>query len=138
MAVSGRVDFKGPFFEKDPRKTFRANIRDLMQAVADEGARDVIGQLRKGEASRYPLGGGIKPGRVSAHVLGRTKSLTGKPWEVTAVVSVNTRGMSAKQAIKVQAAGSWLESQGHAFRRTAGAIRRSRKVVQADLLKGLQ
>jgi hypothetical protein len=131
------IDTKGPFFTKDVRKTLRANIRDLMDAIAAEAEADIKAQLRSGEGSRLPLGGGIRPGRVSAHVVGRTHNLAGKPWQVTAVTSVTAQGLNARQAVKLMAAGSRLEGQGHAFRRTTGRIRRSRAVNTAELLKGL-
>jgi hypothetical protein len=135
--TSLRVDFKGPFFTRDPVKTYQANVRDLMDKLAAEGERDVKLQMQAGQASRYPLGGGIRPGRVSAHVVGRTVSLKGKQWAQTAVVSVRNQGFTKKQAIKLMAAASWLESSIHPFRRTAARIRRSRALLTADLLKGL-
>lgn len=131
------IDTSGPFFRGNPVLTFRQNVKVLMDAVAKEAEADIVAQLRVGQAARYPLGGGIRPGRVSAHVKGRTKNLSGKRWAVTAVASVNNSGFTQKQAIKLMAAASWLESQGHAFRRTAGRIRRSRAVNTAELTKGL-
>ena len=139
MATTFKTEIKktGVFFTSNPAKTFRQNVRVMMAAVAAEGEADVVGQLRAGESGRYPLGGGIRPGRVSGHVRGRTHNLSGKQWAVTAVVSVNNRGFSQQQGIKLMAAASWLESQGHAFRRTTGRIRRARAVNTAELLKGI-
>lgn len=134
---ASNISKTGPFFTKDPAKTFRQNIRVMMDALAAEGEADVRGQLQAGEGSRYPLGGGIRPGRVSAHVKGRTHALTGKRWAVSAVVSVNASGLNARQAIKLQAAGSVVEAETHAFRRTRGRIARARAVNRAELLKGI-
>jgi hypothetical protein len=128
---------KGPFFEKDPGKTFRQNIRVMMDAVAAEGQADVRAQLQAGQGSRFPLGGGLRPGRVSGHVIGRTVSLVGKRWAVSAKISVNNRGLSPKQGVKLMAAASYLEGQTHAFRRTKGRIGRAKRVNAAELLKGL-
>jgi hypothetical protein len=128
----------GKFFEVDPAKVFRQNVQDFMAAVAREGEKDVQGQLRAGESGRFPLGGGIRPGRVSGHVVGRVHSLTGKHWTSTAVVSVNASGLDGKQAIKLKAAASGLEAREHAIRRTAGRLRRSAAVNTADLFKGLR
>lgn len=133
MAKAVRVQFKGNFFKGDPKKKLSANIKDLMDELAESGERDVVGQLKAGEAARYPLGGRIIPGRVSGWVQGRTESLSRKDWRKTAVVSVRPAGLDRKQAIKLAAAASWLESQTHAFRRTAGRIRRAK----TDLAKGL-
>jgi hypothetical protein len=132
------VDFRGPFFQRDPNKTFRANIRDMMDKLSEEAERDVRLQLEVGQGSRLPLGGGVRPGRVSAHVVGRTKSLAGKRWQVTAHVSVRPpAGATRPQAIKLMAAASLLESRLHPFRRTAGRVRRARAVISANLTKGL-
>jgi hypothetical protein len=131
------INKSGPFFKYQPGKTFRQNIRVLTKAIAAEGESDVKAQLRAGESGRLPLGGGIRPGRVSGHVVGRTSSLRGKPWEVTAVISVNNSGFSQKQGIKLMAAASWLESQGHEFRKTKNRIGRMRKINAAELLKGI-
>jgi len=131
------VDFKGPFFKRDPVKTYRANQRDLMDKLAAEGERDVKLQMQAGQAQRYPLGGGIRPGRVSGHVVGRTSNLAGKRWQATAYVTVRNQGFTAKQGIKLMAAASWLETSIHPFRRTIGRMRRARALITADLLKGL-
>jgi hypothetical protein len=131
------IDTSGPFFTHDPRKTFRGNIRLFMAAVADEGQRDVEAQLKSGQAEREPIRL-IQPNRVSGHVVGRTKSLTGKPWEVTAVISINNRGFTKKQGTRLMAAGSVLEHRIHAFRKTKNRLRRARAVNQVELLRGLK
>lgn len=132
------IDTSGPFFTKDPTKSFRGNIRDLMDAIAREGEGDVKVQLRQGENGRYPLGGGIRPGRVSGWIVGRTVNRIGRRWQVTAVVSVNNSGLTSEQGITLMAAASYLEGQLHVFRRTTSRLRRGRAVNQAELLKGLK
>lgn len=132
-----RVDFKGPFFQGDPRKKLDANIRDLMEALASEAETDVKVQMAPGQPARAPISAGVQPARVSAHVVGRVESVSGKDWRRTAKVSVRNRGLSRKQGVALMAAASRVESATHAFRRTAGRIRRARAVIRANLAKGL-
>jgi hypothetical protein len=152
MARSPRVKFSGQFFEKDVTKTIRANLHDMLVEIAAGAERDIAVQLQRGEAGRAPLslgrpggrkqararGRGQKPllgnARVSQFVRGRVQSLSGKPWQLHAVVSPNTTGMNRKHAISLMAAASHLEGEVHAWRRTARAIKRARK----DLAAGLQ
>jgi len=134
------IDTSGPFFTKDPRKTFRQNIRTMMARVAEEGEQDIQAQQHAGESGRAPISyssAGWSGDRVSDHVVGRVESLRGKPWQVTAVISVNNSGFSTSQGIALMAAHAEVERQTHAFRRTTGRLRRSRKVNAAELLKGL-
>lgn len=130
--VIERVDFSGPFFDRDPRKTIRSNIRDMMDRLAAEGERDVKQQIA-GRAGAMPHYTGWTHDRVR----GRTESLSGKQWAVTAVVSTDTSGMSARDAIRTKAAAASIERRFHPFRRTTSAMRRSRAVLGANLVKGL-
>lgn len=128
-----RVDFSGPFFERDPQKTIRDNIGDLMDALALEAERDVVGQIQSkaGAMPRYT-------GWTASHVRGRTSSIAGKRWALNMVVSMDTRGMGAQRAIRTQAAAASIERRWHPFRRTASAVRRSRAVIYANLTEGLE
>lgn len=137
VKLATTMNVKGPFFEHDPAKTFRQNIRVMLAAVAAEGRSDVIAQLEQGQAGRLPIGSGVEPERVSGHVVGRVASLGGKPWKVTAVVSVNNSGFTPKQGIALMAAGSVVERRTGAFKRTTGRIRRSKHVNVDELLKGI-
>lgn len=134
--ITTTIDTSGPFFAKDPAKTFRQNVRVLMDAVAAEGEADVRAQITAGNSGRKPIAE-LGQDHVSAHVIGRTSNLRGRRWAVTAVVSVNNSGFSPKEGISLMAAASSVESQTHAFRRTTGRIRRARALNQAELLKGL-
>ena len=136
--IATTIDMSGPFFRQNPGKTFRQNIRVMMAAVAAEGQADVDAQLRAGEASRQPISAGVQPARVSAHAVGRVRSLTGKQWAVTAVVSVNNTGLSRQQGVALMASASVLERREHAFRRTASRLRRARAVNTVELLKGIK
>lgn len=136
VRTSSRITATGPFFERDPRLTFRQNVRVMMDRLAEEGAEDVRRQLVAGQGSRRPLG--MNLGRVSWHVVGRTSSLVGRRWALNAVVSVQNEGFTKVQAVKLMAAASYLEGTTHAFRRTTGRLRRAKAVNAAELLKGLR
>lgn len=134
-AITTTIDLSGPFFRNDPGKTFRQNVRLLMERIAEEGEADVTAQLRAGESSRAPI---RRLGdRVSDHVIGRTRSLTGKRWAVSAVVSVNNSGLSQAQGISLMAAAASVEQRTRACRRTTSRLRRARAVNRAELLKGI-
>ena len=132
------IHYDGPFFRKDPGKTFRQNVRVMMRALSEEGQQDVQTQLRHNEGRRAPIARLKYEPRVSQHVVGRVKSLKGKVWAVTAVVSVNNRGFSKAQGISLMAAAANTERQTHAFRRTTSRLRKAKKVNAAELLKGLR
>lgn len=134
--ITTTIDRSGPFFQRDPTRTFRQNVRVLMDKVAEAGEADVKAQLRQGEGGRKKLRG-ITPPRVSGHVVGRTRNLRGKRWAVTAVVSVNNSGLSKRQGVSLMAASAMLEGRLHAFRRTTNRVRRARSVNVDELLKGI-
>lgn len=126
----------GPFFRGNPRQTWRRNIRHLMERVAQVGEQDIRESFRAGEADRQPLRG-IEPARVADWVHGRTISRVGKRWAVTAVVSIDTRGLSKSEAKQVMAAASLLEGRHHPFRRTTSRLRRVKRMLEDGLLEGL-
>lgn len=127
-----QITLEGDFFTRDPSKTFGGNVRDMMDAIAAEAGKSVRAQIvsRAGSMPSYT-------GWTAATVRGRTRSLTGKRWLVSAVISADTSGMSRKDAIRTKAAGASIEARWHPFRKTASAIRRSRAVLSANLTKGL-
>lgn len=125
-----QITLEGPFFDRDPRKTLRRNMRELMAAVAKEAAISIRTDIR-GRPMPYSTG------HTVGNIVGRTKSVTGKPWQVSAVISANTQDMSRKEAIRTKAAAASIERRWRPFRRTASAIRRSRAVLSANLTKGL-
>ena len=133
------IEYRGPFFERDPRKTFERNVAEFMADVAREGERMVVEQT--GMAGRE--GAAVRP-----YIRGRTRSLAGKPWKVTAVVSVTTGGLDKAGAIRIKAIGAGrkqsvtkagrligttrgFEGRTHAFRKVRNAIRRA---LRADRL----
>jgi len=131
-SIKTRVDFKGPFFERDPRKTCRANVMDMMDALAAEG-KDAVQQEIAANAGRMPR----YTGHTRDATRGRTKSLKGKRWQLHAVVSTDTSGMDRAAAIRTKAAAASIERRFHPFRRVAGRMRRARAVISANLTKGL-
>ncbi len=144
------LEYEGPFFENDPRKTLRQNIRALMDRVAEIGEKEV--RRRVAMAPRSTAG----PSYSARFVTGRTRSLAGRRWATTAVVSayggINDAGLPKREAIRVQAslAGRHVATtsggrnigttRGHegtarVFARTATGLRRAMREV--DLTKGL-
>lgn len=123
---------RGPFFRADPGRRFRENARVSMRQVARDGARRAIALLRAGQGRRRPLSIG---GRVADHIIGRTASLTGRRWQVTAVVSVNAAGVSGRDRVALYGAAARVERETHAFRDATESIRRIR--FENDLLAGI-
>lgn len=134
------ITLEGPFFARQPSRTFRQNIRVFMDRVAQVGEAEVKRRL-------------LTDGREGAHtepfVLGRTRSLSGRRWACTARVSVSTQGLSAPQAIRRQAIAAGrhqlfphgttrgAEGQTHAFRDSRKAVEDAMKAHAGDLTKGL-
>lgn len=143
------IQFDGAFFAKDVRKTFRQNARALMDRVAEVGETEV--KRRIAAAPRRSPG----PSYSGGYVRGRRKSLSGKPWSLTAVISADTTGLSRRDAIRVQAAlagrrkdvgsngrriGTMPGHEGNAkvFARTKTGLGRLTRETIADLTKGLE
>lgn len=137
MRVKTTVELTGPFFQRDPKKTFRHNVRRMLQGLADESQKSIRGAFDAGASSRLPIAR-IPGDRVADHVIGRVRALGGRPWALTAVVSVNNRGWSPQQGISLMAAASRVEHVVHAFRDVASQIRSSRAVLGANLTEGLE
>lgn len=136
------IQYSGPFFEKDIRKTFRGNARALVEAMAEDGERMARADLpRSGVAPHY-----------ADFVVGRAKSLKGRKWALTAVVSGQlhlqsknfkgygavietdqtfTRRSRSGVTYTISGYGKWV------YRRVANALRRGSKAARADLTKGL-
>jgi hypothetical protein len=122
------VTFSGPFFETDIGKTFRQNVRMMLEGMAREGEGAIKSALPH------------KSGDTAAGVVGRVHSLTGKPWALTAVISqsrvfpwVNHRSGRGQAEYR----GGRLEARQHQFRRVTTALRRARAVAVADLTRGM-
>lgn len=131
------LDLEGPFFQKDPAKTFRQNARRMVQEIADEGADKIRSIFAAGEGGRLPVFR-LAPEHVAAYIVGRARSVAGKQWALTSVVSVNSSGLSRADAISLMAAGSVVERQTHGFRAFKNAVYSSRAVLTANLTEGLE
>lgn len=136
-ATAKRVDLtvalSGPFFDRDPKATFRQNVRAMLAALAEEAAKDVRSQIAANEPQMPHA-----TGHSRNQVVGRTKSLSGKQWALTAVISESTAGMGKREAIRTKAAGASIERRFHSFARTARAVRSSKAVLSANLTKGIE
>lgn len=131
--VSLRMDLSGPFFTRDPRRTVKQNIREMMGRLADE----TEGDIRRAIAARR----GAMPrsaGKTLGALRGRNEALSGKDWYQSMVVSVDTSRMDRQQAIATKAAAMTIERRWRPFRRATSTIRRSRAILAANLTKGLE
>jgi len=138
LAPKLKVNLSGPFFQRDVNATLRQNIRRMLEGIVTEGASEIAEALQAGEAGREPLGAGLTPDRASDYVVGRVKSLTGNPWALYGVVSINNHGLSPEQGIALMAGASEVERETHAFRRIASALRGAKAAIRANLTEGLE
>lgn len=134
VAVTTRVTLDGDFFRRDPGKTLYANIRDMLDGLAEE--------MQKAVRSDIEARQGAMPywtGWTRDHVYGYTTSTrTGKRWATWAAVTTVTTGMGAKEAIRTKAAAASIERRFHPFRRVKSAVYRMRPVLTANLTRGLE
>lgn len=96
--ASFELTFDGPFFTKDPAKTFRQNVRVFMASLARAGEGEA--RRRAFSAPRKAMG----PSRSAAAIRGRVRSLQGRQWAVSMVVSIDQSGMTGPEAVRSQAA----------------------------------
>lgn len=133
VAITTKIELSGNFFKRDPGKTLRGNVREMLDALASEMERLVQADIAS-HAGAMPA----YTGWTRAHTVGRTQSYSGKRWGTWAVVSANTQGMSKADAIRTKAAAATIEKRWHPYRRVKGAIYSSRALLRADLSKGLE
>ena len=134
VSVTSKVQLEGDFFKRDPGKTFRANVRDML----DELASWMEAEVRSDIASHA----GSMPGYTGwshGHTIGYTTSAkTGKRWGTWAAVGAVTAGMSAKDAIRTKAAAATIERRWHPYRNVKSGVYRSRPIITANLTEGLE
>lgn len=137
------AQFSGPFFTSDPTKTFRGNARSMLRQIALEGERIIAAELRSGEVGRSPIHARtVSPVRVSGHVTAGIPftpvgGKAARRGNINVNVYVPNFGYTPKEARSLMAAYSRVEAETHAFRRTANALRRSRAVNVAELLRDI-
>lgn len=131
-SVTTKVELSGEFFTRDPGRTLRTNVKTMLDALAPELDRLVTADIQS-HSGAMPF----YTGWTAEHTVGRVTSLSGKRWGLWLVVSANSAGMSAKDAIRTKAAAATIERRWHPYRRVKSAVYRSRAVISADLTKGL-
>jgi hypothetical protein len=105
------MELTGPFFTVDPARTYRQNIRDLMDKLAKTGENEVKARL-------YP---GAPATAARDYIHGRTHSLkTGKRWATYAVISSTDRSLSGEDQRKANAqlSGRRVTVVGRVFKPT--------------------
>lgn len=124
-AVQTKVTATGPFFRGDPSKTYLGNVRRMLEEIAEEGEGLVKAQ--------YP----VLTWAGQSGVVGRVKSLSGRKWYQTAVISEQHvypwPGGGAKQY-----RGGKTEARQHMFADATRSLRSSRAVRAANLAKGIE
>jgi len=133
VAVTTKVELSGNFFRRDPGKTFRANVRDMLDDLAGWMEEEVQAQIA-GHAGSMPH----YTGHSRNQIVGRTESVSGRRWGTWAVVSASTAGMSKNDAIRTKAAAAGIEKRWHPFRNVKSGVYRSRAIIRANLTKGLE
>lgn len=132
--VTTKVELSGDFFRRDPGKTLRANIRDMLDAVADWMEVEVQSEIRAHAASMP-----FYTGWSAEHTEGYTTSpRTGKRWGLWAAVGAVTAGMDRTNAIRTKAAAASIERRWHPYRRVKSGVYRSRPIITANLTKGIE
>jgi len=134
MTISAKVELAGNFFTRDPGKTLRGNVRDMLDALAAWMEAEVRSEItgHAGAMLRYT-------GWSYDHTLGYTTSgKTGKRWGTWAAVGAVTAGMGKQDAIRTKAAAASIEKRFHPYRRVKSGIYRSRPIIQANLARGLE
>jgi len=102
------IELEGPFFTADPVKTYRANVRDLMDDLAKAAEAEVKSRLRPGPAANA----------VRGYIHGRTYSYkTGKRWASYMVVSSTDRSLdgATQRRVNAQLSGRRLAVTGRQF-----------------------
>lgn len=123
------IDLTGPFFTKDVAKTLRQNADAMFAAVAAEGESDVKAQS---------VGFRHETGAFREGVRGRSARLDGAPFRSPGAVVSQTHVYRWARGGVRQYRGGKVEASRHMFRRTAGRLRRAKKLNVAELLRGLQ
>lgn len=120
------IDLSGPFFAYDPVKRYSENVITMLEAFAREGEEDL-----RAQASPYSDSGAFVGG-----IEGRVRSLAGKQWRATAVIS-QTHVYPWKGGGVKQYRGGKHEARHGFFRKTKSRLNRSRAVNKAELTKGM-
>jgi hypothetical protein len=123
------IDVSGPLFQRDVRQTIRQNARTMLLALAEEGAGPIQAELRAHASSR--------PTHAYEGVKAELNAIDGQRWLVTSAIHQYHTYPWPGGGSKVYKGGK-LEARIGIFRRVANAMRRSRKILAANLTKGLE
>lgn len=133
-AVTAKVELDGNFFRRDPSKTIRHNIADMLEALSEE-MQDVTRKEIASHQGEMPGWSGWSLAHTEGYV---TSGRTGKRWSMWAAVGAVTAGMDKHDAIRTKAAAATIERRWHPYRNVKSAVYRSRSVIGADLARGLE
>lgn len=134
VAVTAKVTLEGPFFVKNPGKTFYQNLGDMLAKLAEEMQTEVEAQIAA-HASEMPF----YTGWSHDHAVGYTTSAkTGKHWATWAAVGSVTAGMGRDDARRTKAAAASIERRFHPYRNVKAGVYRARALITADLTRGLE
>ena len=148
VAVTTRVTLEGPFFAKDPSKTFYQNLHDMLENLAQEMGENVRSAIAS-HATEMPYWTGWTLRTVEGYTQSKQ---TGKHWATWAAVGTVTAGMNRADAIRTKAAAAGrhtprgvrpngttrgIEQRWHPFRNLKSGIYRSRALLSVDLAKGM-
>lgn len=122
--VKVHIDLSGPLFQRDPSLTVKGNIRRMMQGLAGEGER----MTQEGWTNSV---------RGRRGVVGRTKSLSGNPWTLVAVITPTFIYPWPGSGVR-QYRGGKNKMRKRAFGAAAGRMRASRAVLVANLTEGIE
>jgi hypothetical protein len=134
VSVTTKVELSGDFFRRQPGKTLRMNVRDMLDALSGWMEGEVRSQIES-HAGEMPGWTGWS----RDHTIGYTTSAkTGKRWGQWAAVGAVTAGMSRGDAIRTKAAAASIERRWHPYRKVKSAVYRARPIIQANLAKNLE
>ena len=134
MTVTTKIQLEGDFFRRDPGKTMRSNIRDMLDALSDWMETEVRSEVAAHEGA-MPYYTGWTHDRVEGYT---TSKRTGKRWGLWAAVGAVTAGMDTPKAIRTKAAAASIERRWHPYRRVKSGVYRSRPIITANLTEGLE
>lgn len=132
-AVDPHARLYGPFFAPDANQRLGMNIRKMLEAVANEGEAVID--------TRAPR----KTGAFVEGTHARVKSIKGKPWMLSAVISAThvypwknkgARGYRGREQAEYR--GGKIEARYRMFRATTQQLKYARATIAANLTAGLE
>ena len=142
VSVQTKVILDGDFFTRDPGKTLRHNVMDMLETLAGWMEEEVRRQVQS-HSGAMPSSVGWSAANIKGFVDWN------KRWSTYAAVQAYTEGMDAPDAIRTKAAMAGrrlgnhgttpgIEGRYHPFRSMKSGVYRSRPIIQANLAKGIE